>query len=349
MNNYYCVLPYYSIETDFNNPSNNIFCCRLEQNTDIENVRSSIKNQEKAKECSTCWNLEKNNLSSERILHNRTLDYLMDIDIKNLESQSITKGFDPKIIKLTTSNLCNGQCITCGPQLSSSWARLNNLTSQYKSLDPFTLDIDWASIVSLSFVGGEPLLERKNFLLLQKLIELGNTNVFISIVTNGSIELSDSQINILKKFNNLNICLSIDGIEKRFEYMRFPLSWDQLLKNLEIFRPLAKHLSVSSMISNLNIFYYTEMVDFFKEFNLDYICKQVTNPSIFSPGNLSDKAKEYIRMHNKKYIDQVDAFLSMGDYSEFDNFVKEVARQDALKNISINDYMPQVADLITST
>ena len=121
------------------------------------------------------------------------------------------------------------------------------------------------------------------------------------------------------------------------------------LKNLEIFRPLAKHLSVSSMISNLNIFYYTEMIDFFKEFNLDYICKQVTNPSIFSPGNLSDKAKEYIRMHNKKYIDQVDAFLSMGDYSEFDNFVKEVARQDALKNISINDYMPQVADLITST
>jgi hypothetical protein len=68
--------------------------------------------------------------------------------------------------------------------------------------------INWKDIKQLSFVGGEPLLEKLNFEILQRLIESHNTNCFISVVTNGSCELTSTQFQILSKFKNLNICLT---------------------------------------------------------------------------------------------------------------------------------------------
>jgi len=165
MNNYYCVLPFYSVESEFDKPNKNIFCCRLSPNTDIKSVRESIKNQQRSPSCSICWNLEDAGQPSERQIHNQTMDFLLDLNLENIEAASIANGFDPVKIKLSTSNLCNGQCVTCNSGSSSSWAQLEGKNTQYNGVEFDKLDtgIDWAKIVSLSFVGGEPLLEKKNF------------------------------------------------------------------------------------------------------------------------------------------------------------------------------------------
>jgi sulfatase maturation enzyme AslB (radical SAM superfamily) len=347
MNNYYCVLPYYSVETEFQAPSKNIFCCRLRPGTNIEDVRRSIENKERSPACSTCWALEDRGLKSERQIHNETMDYLLDLNLDNIENASITKGFQPVKIKIATSNLCNGQCVTCNSSLSSSWAALEGKSSRYRSFNINELGINWKEIVSLSFVGGEPLLEKQNFTVLETLIAEGNTNCFISFVTNGSVELSEHQIEILSQFPKLNMCVSIDGVGNSFEYMRFPLQWNRLLTNIGLFKDICE-VSVSCMISNLNIYYYSQFVDFFKDNNINYLCKQVEDPAIFSPGNLPDQAKDMVRNNNTKYMSEVDSFLSTGTYSveKFDRLKREIARQDALKGISIRDYMPDVANFL---
>ena len=46
------------------------------------------------------------------------------------------------------------------------------------------------------------------------------------------------KVSFFSKLKNLNICISIDGIGKQFEYIRYPLKWDTLLNNLKFFSAL---------------------------------------------------------------------------------------------------------------
>jgi sulfatase maturation enzyme AslB (radical SAM superfamily) len=350
MNDYYCVLPFYSVETDFTNPDQNIYCCRLAPGTKIEQVRADITNKTRSANCKTCWNLEDRGMTSERQVHNNTLDFLLDLNLDNIEKQSLQTGFDPRVIKLATSNLCNGQCVTCNSTWSSSWAALENKSTKYRGIRQGQVDFDiqWDKIVSLSFVGGEPLLEKQNFKILQTLLDLGNTNCFISIVTNGSIELSDSQVDVLKQFKNVNICISIDGVGHVFEYLRFPLKWDKLISNLNLFRSITNNISVSCMISNLSIYYYTEIMAFFQQHQLSYVCKQITHPAIFAPNNLPNTVKEIISDRNNKYADEVNAFLQLGNHNDllYQKFLAELDRQHGLKQIELRDYAPELAYLL---
>jgi hypothetical protein len=339
MNNYFCVLPFFSYEASLQH-TQNIYCCRLAPGTNIQDVQDSIKNKQRSSACATCWKLEDQGLESERKIHNRTFDYYADRDLELVEQDAIANGFTPKIIKLTTSNLCNATCITCGAHSSTAWAKLENRPIKYAVAN--TTAIDFADIVQLSFVGGEPLLEKKNFDILEELIDLRNTNCFISVVTNGSIELSQRQLTVLSQFKNLNICLSIDGIGDQFNYLRWPLKWNQLQHNLTLFKQLAQHISVSCMISNLNVFYYSDLIDFFDSNQLKYLCKQVVDPAYFAPGNLPDEFKQRVLDNNKKYHNEVSAFLSYGG-GLLENFWQEVDRQDQLKGTNIEDYLPELA------
>jgi sulfatase maturation enzyme AslB (radical SAM superfamily) len=339
MNDYFCVLPFYSYEIQLNY-AHQIYCCRLTTGTYIKDVQKSIKNKERSQSCNSCWALEDQGLESERQIHNRTFDYYADRDLELIEQDAISTGFTPKIIKIATSNLCNSTCITCGPNLSSAWAKLENLPINYQIAS--TPSIDFKAIVQLSFVGGEPLLEKKNFDILDELISLGNTNCFISIITNGSVELNQKQFDILAQFKNLNICLSIDGVGNQFEYIRWPLKWSQLEYNLAQFKKITQHVSVSCMISNLNIFYYTKLIDFFESSQIRYLCKQIVDPKYFAPGNLPAEFKKQVLENNKKYHKEVGAFLNYGG-GLIEQFWKEIDRQDQLKGINIENYLPELA------
>jgi len=342
MNNYFCVLPFYSIEIGHNNPKN-IYCCRLPVGTDINAVQQSMIDQQRSPACNTCWKLEDQGLTSERQLHNNTFDFYLDRDLEKIQQDAVAQRNTPQIIKLATSNLCNGTCVTCNSYCSSAWAALENKKINYNKISAAEIEkIDWADIKQLSFVGGEPLLEKLNFEILDRLVKSNNTSCFISIVTNGSCALTPNQIQLLSKFPNLNICLSIDGVGSRFEYMRYPLDWGVLCKNLQRFKKLTSNISVSAMVSNLNIFYYSEMIDFFVEQDINYLCKQIEHPGYFAPGNLPNKFKQQVLDNNPRYHDQVNSFLNMGsyDHSLFLRCCNEIRRQDELKNICISDYLP---------
>jgi sulfatase maturation enzyme AslB (radical SAM superfamily) len=341
----FCVLPFYSVEIDPPN-SDNVYCCRLPVGTDINEIRQSILNGERNPKCSACWNLEDRGIESERMIHNRTFDYYLDRDLGSIYQDVLEGKSKSRIIKLATSNTCNGTCITCDHTLSSSWAALEKRRPIMIKIDRSKVEsIQWQEVVQLSLIGGEPLLEKYNFEILQNLIDIGNTACFISIVTNGSIELSSSQIGILSRFKNLNICLSIDAVEEKFEYIRYPLQWKLLVENLKIFRSVASDLSTSTTVSNLNIFYLDETINFIRHQNIKYYGKQTVEPEVFSPGNLPQIVKKNIMEKKLVNHDQVFNFLNFPTYSEksFHDFWREIDRQDSLKKIKIQDYLPEVA------
>ena len=343
MNDYFCVLPFFAYENLQGN-SDNFYCCRLKERTDINDVRESIRNGQRSPNCEACWQLEDQGLPSERQLHNRAFDFYLDRDLELIEQDALTHGYQPRIVKLTTSNLCNGTCMTCGPKASTAWAKLERLPIEYEIMDTTPLDnIDLSKIVQLSLLGGEPLLERQNFHILETLITLKNTRCFVSIVTNGSIELTTRQLEILAQFENLNVCVSIDGVGPQFEYLRWPLKWPQLLHNLAEFRRTARHVSVSCMISNLNILHYSAMVDFFEQQGIAYLCKQIESPDYYAPANLPDSYKQLVLERNPRFRAEVSAFMQMGATDLIQEFWQDIDRQDRLKGISIQDYLPELA------
>lgn len=337
MNNSFCVLPFYGAEYDqtgYTTP-----CCLLPKGTDIALLQSDILNDKRPIACQKCWHLEDQGLPSDRQLQNSAFDMYSNNDIRNIEEECRTGKVNSQIVKLYTSNLCNSTCVTCGAGASTAWATLTKKKT-FKIINQSILDsIVYEDLVMLTFVGGEPLYEKKNFDILEKLINVNNTSCFITMTTNGSVTLSTHQIDILKQFNNLNFCISIDGIGPVFEYVRYPLKWNILLENLAIYRLLNIQLSVSYTISNLNIFYHSNTINWFSEQGLNYNHNLVEFPSHFSINSLPKLVKE--QLSNDMFRTHV-----LLDELQFSNFLLAIKKQDQLKNISINDFLPEFVNMI---
>jgi organic radical activating enzyme len=343
MNDYFCVLPFFGAE--YRRQEKFTPCCLLDLSKQtVESVREEMLQKKRPDACKKCWKLEDIGQESDRQIKNKAFDFYSDTDINIIEKNCIKQKYSKKIIKLYTSNLCNSTCFTCGSTASSAWNALEKKQIPLTKINKSQLDFDYANITMLSFVGGEPLYEKTNFEILNELLNHNNDTCFISFVTNGSMPLTDHQIDILSKFKNLNICLSIDGIESRFEYMRFPLKWDNLISNIKLFKNIGANISASYTISNLNLFYYSETVKWFEEQNISHNHILVSFPLYLNPGNLNQEQKLKILENNKTHVNTVKRFLNNGTYSDmlYAQFIQEIQRQDQLKKINIDDYMPEL-------
>lgn len=355
MNNYFCVLPFFGYEYY---PNGGSHCCVLPKDYNIDSIRNSILAKERSPYCNACWSLEDHGLISDRKLKNSVFDFYTDKDIRYVEEDVRQGKYKTTMIKTSISNTCNSTCVTCNSGSSSAWApleiKLKITPNRPISMTQEQIDkmLDFKELVSLNLVGGEPLYEKLNFYILEKLLEHGNDKCFIQITTNGSVRVSNYHKDLLTKFKNVNINLSIDGVGKVFEYMRFPLKWDDLLENLVFFKMLTENVSVSYTTSNLNVLYHNETIEWFKKNNLNYHFNPVISPFHFKPSALPKAVKEEIF---KKYGKTADLEFFIGpehtakDDEDFAKMLAVIKDQDRVKGISINDYLPEFCQLIGVT
>lgn len=337
MNDYFCVMPFYGGEYSFSKKFTP--CCLLPEDADISKIQDDMLNGIKPEACKKCWDLESKGLTSDRQLKNSAFDYYANKDIRYIEEDCKSKKNSQQIIKLYTSNLCNLTCVTCSEVHSSKWASLKGIPIVKNSIENNVLDnIDWVNLKMLSFVGGEPFYERKNFSILENLISVGNTSCYVDLVTNASSKLTEEKEQILRQFKNLNICVSIDGIGKTFEYIRYPLKWDDLLENIEQYKRICPALSVSFTISNLNILHYDETIEWFKRNNLNFNHNIVYFPKHFNIDVLPTQIKK-----NLNLVQRPKEF----DAEMFQKFINVVDYQDKIKNIQIKDYLPDIWEIIS--
>jgi sulfatase maturation enzyme AslB (radical SAM superfamily) len=352
MNDYFCVLPFFGYE--YSATSAGTHCCLLPNNYNIESIRNDILAGNKSPFCKACWNLEEAGLLSDRQLKNSALDFYWDRDIRFIEEDVKQGKFKELMIKNVTSNTCNSTCVTCSSGASSAWAPLEKKMgirarpAVSMSKDSINKNIDFKELVMLNFVGGEPLYEKQNFYILEKLLENDNDKCFIAVTTNGSVDISDSNKDLLRRFKNVNFNISIDGMGPVFEYIRFPLSWNKLLENLEFFRTITDNVSVSYTTSNLNILYHRDTTAWFVKENLNYHNNPVINPKHFRPSALPIQVKKTIldRSKDNKYLELLLNNHSDQDDKDFSQFLKIIKKQDQAKEISMVDYLPEFCELI---
>ena len=152
-------------------------------------------------------------------------------------------------IDVRYNNLCNLSCRTCAPHYSTSWIadhkKLYNLvgtnakngfTFPGKTEDQALEEIlpHLKSAKCIYFAGGEPLMQREHYEVLNELIRVGNTDVEIRYNTNFSnfkLKNYDNVIDYWKKFTNVNVYASLDGSHAKGEYWRNGTVWADVVSN----------------------------------------------------------------------------------------------------------------------
>lgn len=336
----FCAVPFYAVEY----PAN-ISCCLMKNGRPLDKIKQDMLESRRPPECSTCWRIEDAGNESDRMIKNSMFDHAFKRDIVSLAKECLDNNNQTLFYKVTTSNVCNAACVTCGSKASSTWGKIekkhNIVAAPLWQIYPDDINIDYSSAKFISFLGGEPTLSKTNFDILEKLLDHNNNSCSISFITNGSFTLGDYQRRLLKEFKNLDFCFSVDGINSVFEYMRYPLAWQDILDNIEYCKREDILVSASFTVSNVNLFYYDQTVNWFKQNNIKHNLNLVYNPVYFAPGSLSEDIKTIILSNNPGLAR--NNFLrphAETDDIEYQNFKDKIAEQDILKGISIVDYMP---------
>jgi MoaA/NifB/PqqE/SkfB family radical SAM enzyme len=128
-----------------------------------------------------------------------------------------------------------------------------------REIDQNTIDAA-RKMTGVIICGGEPMLNFSSQTMLENLKSDQNVRVHF----NGTVMPRQSFMDQSARFEKIQYCFSIDGVGRRFEYLRWPAEWDQVVKNilwLVETAPDNVRFSVNITISQLNLHYQNEIVD----------------------------------------------------------------------------------------
>lgn len=183
---------------------------------------------------------------------------------------------NPVALDIHIDMTCNAACVICGPELSTYWdkqlAKEKN-TVYIKS--QINIDLTIEQIISkfslndvrrIKFFGGEPLLTDTHTKILQKIPNPEQVDIWYT--TNASVLPKQEVIELWKKFHLVFFEASIDAVAEQFEYIRWPLQWSKISKNLHTLKtegPVNVLFRINHTLNPFNIFYYDQFEQWVQE------------------------------------------------------------------------------------
>jgi sulfatase maturation enzyme AslB (radical SAM superfamily) len=149
---------------------------------------------------------------------------------------------DPISVDIRLDTECNAACVICDEFSSTLWQKeklkLNNKTIKINKDDNLVNDainriVEIVSLKKLKYVkffGGEPLFTDTHLKFIKHIPY--PEQVTLHYTTNGSVYPKDEVLEEWKKFKSIIFAASLDGIEEQFDYVRWPLPWNKVSKNL---------------------------------------------------------------------------------------------------------------------
>jgi MoaA/NifB/PqqE/SkfB family radical SAM enzyme len=339
---------------------------------DLTLLRKKFLKNERPDECRLCWTEEESNVKS---LRQQTANGIADLE-------------NPKVtyLSLKLSNKCNLACRICSPHLSSLWqSQFKKLNLKLHPVEMFkTIDLEKfqgdrllslhklsTDLTQLLIYGGEPLINDEVLAYLEYLADSSiSKNIQLILNTNGTV-YSEKIISIFRKFKSVELFLSIDDIEKRFEYQRWPAKWDKIDSNINNYSVLKSNINVEfyPSVSVLNILNIDEVLEKLSSYNIPITFNNIIHdPRLLSIRNLPKECKliviEKIKSidfskfnFNKTYPDAKNALLgfiqldndegldlSTTDYLNM--FNQHMIIHDEFRNTHLKDYIPDLWSLL---
>ena len=259
--------------------------------------RKMMLNGERPAECDYCWRVEDNSNSlSDRIF--KSADKWAAPHIKDIASKPWDDDVVPSYVEVSFGNVCNFKCSYCAPNVSSRWmeeiekigpnptsGKFNNLewlkqTDQmpipHKEDNPY-VDAFWKwwptayrELEHFRITGGEPLLNKNTFKILDYIIENPNPNLDFSINANmcPPDDILDKFIEKIKliqgKVKRFKIFTSAEAHGAQAEYIRNGMDYTQWINNIE--RVLTEVPSVGfTIMSTYNALSVTSYTKFLQD------------------------------------------------------------------------------------
>lgn len=266
-------------------------------------------------ECIRCKETEEVNGTSIRM-------HSIDFDKKQVRA-------DYLIIGGVLDNVCNSACQMCDQFCSTKIGSLMGRTFPIIDNTSNFWKLPTERIVQLDINGGEPSASKNYRKLLQDIPSGVNS---IRINTNCSTVIPEID-ELLNKGIHVTVTVSLDGIDNVHDYVRWPIKWDKFYHNLMAYKGMGiQDLNTWTTVSALNVGDFKNIKKFTNEFGIDHSYAFLKTPT---PLDVTYKNRLTIDADIPDEFKQIVATTSDND-DELMNFIKQ---QDALRNISINDYI----------
>lgn len=190
----------------------------------LNSFRETWLSGEVPKACNCCLDNESKLGSSRRV---SSVEWYANNNLDNTEIDLCSLDF-------WVGNVCNLRCAICGPNWSSAWqAEVGIQNSEMRLTNQAWQQLDLGKLRSVHFNGGEPLLSKEHVRFLEAIPD--KNAVTVSYNTNGTVRPSAELLELWSKFQLIQLAFSIDDIEERFEYQRYPAKWSKVTENLKWF------------------------------------------------------------------------------------------------------------------
>jgi len=222
------------------------------------------------KECDYCWRVEDAapDMFSDR--HYKSSFSWSHPHFDKIVNTSANEDFDPTYVEVSFSNVCNFKCMYCAPHISSKWMEEIKQHGPYPTSNKYN-NLEWLehagqmpipnnqynpyqeafwkwwprlykSLHTFRITGGEPLMSKDTFKVLDYIqqTEEPNTNLLIGINANFGVpdKLFDKflkqsrEILDSKRLRKLEIYTSAEAWDDKNDYIRYGMDYNQFIKRV---------------------------------------------------------------------------------------------------------------------
>jgi hypothetical protein len=312
-----------------------------------KNKRREMLEGQRPSECQYCWNVEdsvkSDNVFSDRVT--KSSEIWAQPHFNEVIDAGYEKNISPSYMEISFSYACNFKCSYCSPEISSKWMEEIQQYGpypthlSYNGLDHFKqmqkmpiaereenpyVDAFWQwwpeiypTLHTFRITGGEPLMTKHTFKVLDYIIENPNPNLELGINSNLGVpkKLIDDFIDKVKIIldkklvKSVKLYTSCEAYGTKAEYIRFGLNYKEWYANCQ--RLLSElpelEFSVMSTYNALSVTSYdlflNDWLNLKKDFrtrqrNVSFDAPYLRNPEWLTIGILP---KEYITMAESSY------------------------------------------------
>ena len=211
--------------------------------------------------CNYCYDIEKAGGNGAR--YHDTLEWVVKLNLKSLDDLKSIKS--PKYYSVRPSNKCNIRCRSCVPRdshlIEKEFKTIGiHYETEFVNYPGFEI-VDINNVERLLAAGGEPTVMPEFYEFLKKCIDNNKTNFEFCINTN-AVKFSDKLLNLLDHFKNFKPSVSLDGVGKINDYIRWDSDFDQIVKNTHKLINRGHQVSFISVVSIYNITSLYKLLEF---------------------------------------------------------------------------------------
>ena len=264
-----------------------------------KHIRRQMDTGERVVGCEPCYDLEDLGIPSYRT--NYIKDWLgwhrNGDEIERIIEKSRENDYHvdepPQYLDFRLGTMCNLRCRMCQSQNSSAiykelkddelysqeerdfvvkhthWNDFSDYTQPWFDTPEFLDSVEeWLPNVNrLYFTGGEPTIIQRTYWILEKCVELGIAKDIDLVFNSNMTNIQPRFLDLLAKFRDVLMCLSVDGYAQYNEYIRSGSTWSIVDKHIRDYAQseVVGNILFSPVVQIYNILNITELLDYAEE------------------------------------------------------------------------------------